>query len=152
MSADATGTTDENVLTITDELSIPRSELTFRATRSGGPGGQHVNTSATKVELTWDAAGSPSLTEEQRGRILEKLNTRLDGEGVLRLVEGGSRSQHQNREAVTERFQELLRQALHVPKVRKKTRPPRAAREQRLQAKKRRSEIKRLRGPVEPGE
>ncbi len=108
-----------------------------------------MNTSATRVELTWNVAGSPGLTEEQRGRILEKLANRIDGEGVLRLVEGGSRSQHQNREAVTERLQELLRQALHVPKPRRKTKPTRASRERRLQAKKRRSEIKRLRGPVD---
>ncbi len=144
--------TDESVLPINDSLWLPRGELDFRATRSGGPGGQHVNTSSTRVELTWNVAGSPSLTEEQRSRILEKLANRIDGEGVLRLTEGGSRSQHQNREAVTERLQELLRQALHVPKVRKKTRPPRAAREQRLQAKKRRSETKRMRGPVDPSE
>ncbi len=144
--------TDDALLPITEILVIPRSELTYRATRSGGPGGQHVNTSATKVELTWDAASSPSLNEEQRSRILEKLATRLDGEGVLRLVEGGSRSQHQNREAVTARFQELLRHALHVPKPRKKTRPPRAAREARLQAKRRRSEVKKLRGRVDSTE
>ncbi len=141
--------TDESVLPIDDSLWIPRSELDFRATRSGGPGGQHVNTSATRVELTWNVAGSPGLTEEQRSRILKKLANRIDGEGIIRLVEGGSRSQHQNREAVIERLQELVRQALHVPKPRKKTKPTRASRERRLQAKKRRSETKRLRGPVD---
>lgn len=144
--------TDESVLPINDSLWLPRNELDFRATRSGGPGGQHVNTSSTKVELTWNVAGSPGLTEEQRSRVLEKLANRIDSEGVLRLTEGGSRSQHRNREAVTERLQELLREALHVPKPRRKTKPTRASREQRLQAKKRRSEVKRMRGPVDPAE
>ncbi len=141
--------TDETVLPITDELVIPRGELTFRATRSGGPGGQHVNTSATRIELTWDAGASPSLSEEQRQRILDKLANRIDSEGVLRLTESGSRSQHQNKETVTARFQELVRHALHIPRPRKKTRPTRASRERRLQAKKRRSETKRRRGRVD---
>ena len=142
----------ESVLPVTDDLWIPRAELTFRATRSGGPGGQHVNTSSTRVELAWDVEGTPSLTDEQRARVLRKLANRINAEGVLLLTEGGSRSQHQNKEAVTVRFQELLRQALHVPKPRKKTRPTRASRERIRKAKKRRSEVKRLRGPVDPSE
>lgn len=136
------------VLEVTGDLWVPRAELTYRATRSGGPGGQHVNTSSTRVELAWNVAGSPSLTEAQRARILDKLGNRINSEGELLLTEGGSRSQHQNKEAVTERFVELVREALFVPKPRRKTKPPRAAREQRLQSKKRRSEVKRLRGPV----
>ncbi|HEX8694898.1 MAG TPA: alternative ribosome rescue aminoacyl-tRNA hydrolase ArfB [Longimicrobium sp.] len=137
--------TDEGVLAINDSLWVPRAELTYRATRSGGPGGQHVNTSSTRVELAWDVEGSPSLTEEQRARIREKLANRINSEGVLLLAASEHRSQHQNREAVTERFAELVRQALVVPKARKKTRPSKAAREARLHAKKRRSEVKRLR-------
>lgn len=136
------------VLEVTGDLWVPRAELTYRATRSGGPGGQHVNTSSTRVELAWNVAGSPSLTEVQRARILDKLGNRINSEGELLLTEGGSRSQHQNKEAVTDRFVELVREALFVPKARRKTKPPRAAREQRLQSKKRRSEVKRLRGPV----
>jgi ribosome-associated protein len=143
---------EDAVLSINDDLWIPRAELTFRATRSGGPGGQHVNTSSTRVELAWDVAGTPSLTEEQRARVLDRLGNRINTEGVLLLTEGGSRSQHQNKEAVTERFSALVAEALHVPKPRKKTKPSRAAREKRLQAKKRRSETKRLRGPIRPGE
>jgi len=135
-------------LPITDDLYLPRAELSYRASRAGGPGGQHVNTSSTRVELVWDVAGSPTLTEAQRALVLEKLANRISGEGVLLLAEGGSRSQHQNKEAVTERLQELLREALHVPKPRKKTRPTRAAREERLRDKKLRSETKRMRGPV----
>lgn len=140
--------TEAGLIAVTDDLWVPRAELDFRATRSGGPGGQHVNTSSTRVELTWDVAGSPSLTEEQRARIREKLANRIDGEGTLRLAASEHRSQHQNREAAVGRFVELVRAALHVPKARRKTRPPRASRERRLQSKKRRSETKRMRGPV----
>jgi ribosome-associated protein len=141
---------DPGVLAINDDLFVPLAELSFRASRAGGPGGQHVNTSSTRVELVWDVGSSPSLGEEQRARILEKLANRISGEGLLLLAEGGSRSQHRNKEAVTERFAELLREALHVPKRRKRTRPPRASREERLRSKKRRSEVKRLRGRIEP--
>ncbi|MFL5538644.1 MAG: alternative ribosome rescue aminoacyl-tRNA hydrolase ArfB [Longimicrobiaceae bacterium] len=132
-----------------DALWIPRAELTYRATRSGGPGGQHVNTSSTRVELAWDVAGSPSLTDAQRALIREKLANRISGEGVLQLSASEHRSQHQNREAVTERFVELVRQALVVPKKRKKTRPSKAAREARLHAKRHRSELKRHRRSLE---
>ena len=131
---------------INDELSIPRVELEFRATRSGGPGGQHVNTSSTRIELTWNVAASPSLSDAQRARILEKLGTRIDGEGVLRLTASTSRSQYQNREEVTERFAQIVAQALRIPKPRKKTKPSKAAKEARLKSKKRRSETKRQRG------
>jgi ribosome-associated protein len=135
---------------INDELSIPLAELGFRASRSGGPGGQHVNTSSTRVELMWNVEGSPSLTEEQRARLLEKLGNRISGEGLLLLAASGSRSQHRNREEVTERFAEILAAALHVPKKRRKTRPGRAAREARLESKKRRARTKKMRRPVRP--
>ncbi len=138
----------DDVLTITDNVFIPTAELTFRASRSGGPGGQHVNTSSTRVELAWDVGSTPNLTEDQRARVLDKLGNRINSEGVLLLTEGGSRSQHKNKEAVTARFQELVAEALHVPKPRKRTRPPRASRERRIRAKKHRAEIKRLRGSV----
>ena len=129
-------------------MSVPRAELSFRASRSGGPGGQHVNTSSTRVELLWNVAGTASLCEDQRARVMEKLANRINAEGELLLAESGSRSQQQNREAVTERFTEILAGALHVPKPRRRTKPPKAERERRLQEKKRRSEVKRLRGPV----
>jgi ribosome-associated protein len=142
---------DENaLLNVDDVLFLPRSELTFRASRAGGPGGQHVNTSSTRVELVWNVAESPSPTDAQRARIQEKLANRINAAGELLLAEGGSRSQHQNREAVVDRLRELLSEALHVPKPRKKTRPPRASREKRLQSKRRRSEIKKMRGPIQP--
>lgn len=139
---------EDGFIQVGDDLFVAKSELTFRASRSGGPGGQHVNTSSTRVELVWDVAGSPSLDERQRQRLLKKLATRLTGEGVLQLADASTRSQHRNREAVTERFREIVAEALIVPKPRKKTRPPKAAKERRLRAKKHRSEVKRLRGPV----
>jgi ribosome-associated protein len=139
---------DLAVLRVSDSVAVPRAELSFRASRSGGPGGQHVNTSSTRVELIWSVASTPSLSEEQRTRVMEKLANRINAEGELLLAESGSRSQLQNREAVIERFVEILAGALHVPPRRKKTRPPKAERERRLQAKKRRSEVKRLRGRV----
>ncbi|CAN5626971.1 alternative ribosome rescue aminoacyl-tRNA hydrolase ArfB [soil metagenome] len=141
---------NDTVLTVNDDLFIPRAELSYRASRSGGPGGQHVNTSSTRVELVWNVVDSPSLTDAQKSRIQEKLANRINAAGELLIAEGGSRSQHQNREAVTDRLCELLEEALHVPKPRRKTRPPRASREKRLQSKKRRSEIKKMRGPVRP--
>lgn len=139
---------EPSLIEVRGDVWIPRAELAFRASRSGGPGGQHVNTSSTRVELTWDVAGTPSLTEAQRARVLAKLANRIDSDGVLHLAEGGSRSQHRNKEALVERLRELLAAALHVPRPRRKTKPPRASRERRLQAKKRRSEIKRGRGSV----
>jgi ribosome-associated protein len=133
---------------VNDELVIPAGELVYRASRSGGPGGQHVNTSSTRVELVWDVRGSAALTDPQRERILEKLASRVTAEGALILASSTTRSQHRNREDVTERLAELLRQALHVPRPRRKTRPPKASREARLRQKKMRSERKRLRGKV----
>jgi ribosome-associated protein len=138
---------DDDVV-VNSEVTIPRSELTYRATRAGGPGGQHVNTSSTKVELSWDVNGSPSITDEQRARIAEKLATRIAEDGVLRLTSAGSRSQHQNKEDVTKRFGKMIAQALHKPKPRRKTKPSRASKEARLKSKKKRSETKSRRGPV----
>ncbi|MBC8447543.1 MAG: aminoacyl-tRNA hydrolase [Chloroflexi bacterium] len=133
---------------ITDQLGIPLSELEFRFSRSGGPGGQHVNRSATRVELLFDVAGSPSLSEEQRQRVLTRLAGRMDSEGILRVVAESERSQFRNRQEAVERFQALLRQALHVPKRRRRTKVPRWAKERRLATKQRRSEVKRYRGRV----
>jgi len=137
---------DAGLIAVNDSLWIPRAELTYRATRSGGPGGQHVNTSSTRVELAWDVAASPSLTEGQRERIREKLTNRINGEGTLLLAASDHRSQLQNKEAVTARFAELVREALVVPKARRKTRVPRSSQEARLRAKKHRSDVKKMRG------
>lgn len=139
----------DKVLRITDKVVISLTELRFRFSRSGGPGGQHVNRTETQVELLFDVAGSASLTDYQKSRILDKLKGYIDKQGVLHLVSGSTRSQSQNRTEVIERFRELLAWALRPGKRRKPTRPSRAARERRLAAKKRRSEKKRQREPPE---
>jgi ribosome-associated protein len=138
---------DPSHLIVSPALTLPLSELEYRASRSSGPGGQHVNTSSTRIEVWWDVAGSSALSEEQRARLLARLGRRLDSSGRLRLVSSGSRSQLRNREEVTERLRELVAVALRVPKPRKRTRPPRAAKAARLEAKRRRSAIKRERRP-----
>ena len=138
---------DPSHLVVSPTLRLPLGELEYRASRSGGPGGQHVNTSSTRVEVWWDVAGSPALSEEQRTRLLARLATRLDSAGRLRLVSSGSRSQLRNREEVTERLRELVAAALKVPKARKRTRPSRAAKAARLEAKRRRAATKRERRP-----
>lgn len=136
---------DPAYLAVTPELRIPLAELEYRASRSGGPGGQHVNTSSTRIEVWWDVAGSPSLSEEQRGLLLKRLERRLDSSGRLRLVSAGSRSQLRNREDVTSRLREIIADALKVPKKRKPTRPTRAAKAARLEGKRHRASIKRER-------
>lgn len=135
----------ESALVVDARLSIPRSELTYRASRSGGPGGQHVNTSSTRIELLWDFARSRVLDETSRARITEKLASRIDAEGNVRVVASDRRSQQQNREAAETRLAELIRRALVVPKPRKKTNPPRAAKEKRLAEKRQRAERKERR-------
>jgi ribosome-associated protein len=139
---------DDRHLEVSPALRLPLAELEYRASRAGGPGGQHVNTSSTRIEVWWDVAGSPSLSEAQRARLLERLASRLDAAGRLRLVAAGSRSQLRNREEVTERLRTVVAAGLDEPKPRKRTRPPRAAKAARLEAKRRRSALKRdRRGP-----
>lgn len=138
---------DDSLVPITNSLAIPAAELQFRFSRSSGPGGQHVNRSATQVELLFDVAHSPSLSEEQRLRILSGLATRIDRAGVLHITASSSRSQLQNRQQAVHRFQTLLRRALHVPRTRRPTRPGAAARERRLEAKRQRSQVKARRRP-----
>ena len=106
-----------------------------------------MNTSSTRVEVWWDIAASPSLTEDQRARLLSQLATRLDGAGRLRLVSSGTRSQLRNREDVTERLQQVVASALVVARPRRRTKPTRAAKRARVEAKRRRSAVKRDRRP-----
>jgi len=134
-------------LTIDEHVTIPASELAYRASRAGGPGGQHVNTSSTRVEVTWNIRESSALTEALRQRLLRRLASRLDTEGNLRLTSARTRSQARNREDVTERLRALIAKALVPPKPRKRTKPPRASKEKRLQQKKKRAETKALRRP-----
>ena len=117
----------------------------LRASRSSGPGGQHVNTSSTRVELTWNIAASPSLSPEQRERLLAKLAPRLDGGGTLRVVAQSERSQLRNRDEAVTRFAAIVAQALVVPKTRRPTRPTKAAKRERLDEKRKRGALKKER-------
>jgi ribosome-associated protein len=137
----------EGVLQLSEALAIPRTELVYRASRAGGAGGQHVNTSSTRIELLWNVRASQALDESQRARIEAKLASRLDGEGWLRIVSSARRSQGQNREAAEERLAALIVAALVVPKRRKATKPSRGAKEARLAEKKKRGDTKRQRRP-----
>jgi ribosome-associated protein len=130
---------DDETVHVTHSLAIPASELAWRFTASGGPGGQHANTANTKVELRFDIAASPSLGQRQRERLLAHFGPEL------RVVASGSRSQGRNRAEARERLAELLASALHVERARVKTRPRKAAVERRLDAKHRRSAVKRER-------
>ena len=134
------------------DFQIPDAELSFRATRSSGPGGQHVNQTSTRVEVRWQVTTSPSLTEAQRERLLEKLSTRIDSRGYIRVVAEERRSQLRNREAAVSRLNELVQAALKKPKPRKKTKPPASAHRKRLDEKRQRSIQKQQRKPVERDE
>lgn len=136
------------LLRIDDQVSIPLAELRFRYARSSGPGGQHVQRTETKVELLFDVANSPSLDEDQRLRLLDRLGSRIDNEGVLHLTSQAGRSQLENRKDVVERFRHLLAAALKPRKKRRATRPSARARARRMEAKRRRSRIKQLRRKV----
>ena len=132
-------------LQVTPEVAIPRAELQFRASRAGGAGGQHVNTSSTRIELLWDLAGSTAVTDDQKDRLRSKLSGRLDSEGKVRVVASDRRSQQQNRQSAESRLVDLVRRALVIPKKRRPTKPTRASKEKRLTDKKRRGERKRNR-------
>ena len=133
------------MIRITDSLSIPETEITFTASRSGGPGGQNVNKVSSRVTLLFDVAASRSLSEEQRRRILTRLATRINQDGVLRIVSQRTRSQDLNRADALERFSDLLRRALTMARRRVKTAVPAAVRERRLEEKKKRTRIKQSR-------
>lgn len=118
------------------------TELEFKAVRSSGPGGQHANKTATKVELSWHVEDSRGLSEAEKSRIQRKLANRINREGFLKMSSEDSRSQHSNREIVIQNFLDLLKSALKKQKPRKKTKPSRASKLKRLHSKKKRSEIK----------
>ena len=135
----------EGGLEVTPAVAIPRTELVYRASRAGGAGGQHVNTSSTRIELLWNVGTSAALDDATRERVAAKLASRTDGEGWVRVVSSERRSQLQNREAAELRLASLIRAALVVRKRRKPTAPSRGAREARLAEKKKRGETKRQR-------
>jgi ribosome-associated protein len=138
------------MLQINEQISLPESELSYRTTRSSGPGGQNVNKVETRVTVLFDVGASPWLTEEQAARIRQRLSTRIDKRGVLRVVSQKHRTQGANREIARERLASLLAEALEPERSRKPTRKPAAAKRRRLESKRRRSETKRLRKtPIE---
>ncbi len=140
-----------DVLDVGAARPLPASELEFRFSRAGGPGGQHVNTSSTRVELLFDLAGSPTLSDDERERAMRRLRSRLDAEGRLRVVAQDERSQLRNRALATRRFAELMRRALAPPAPpRRPTRPTAASTDRRIAAKRRAGERKRLRRPPDP--
>ena len=141
--SDSPVTAARNLLAVNESLSIPRTELDVRVSRSSGAGGQHVNKTSSRVEIFWNIVGSRAVSEEQRTRLREKLASKLTTEGSIRVVASDMRSQSRNRELAEERLADLVRRALVVPRKRRATKPTRAAKEARLDSKKRHSTKKR---------
>lgn len=133
------------LLRVTRSCLIPLSELEWRFTPSGGPGGQHANRSNTRAEVRFDIEASPSLSEAHRGRLLERIGP------LLRVVADDERSQLRNRELALERLRGRLAEALRIERTRRPTAPTRASTRRRLESKKRRSDVKRLRRPPAGG-
>lgn len=133
-------------LIINDRYTLPGGELWFTASRSGGPGGQHANKTSSRVTLYWRPGQSTMFDEATRERVLRKLATRIDTDGVLQVNVDDHRSQFQNREIARERLAELVREALKRPRPRHATRPTRGAVERRIGEKKKRGEVKSGRG------
>lgn len=131
---------------INPSLTIPDSELELKTSRSAGPGGQNVNKLETRVTVRFDVAGSPSLGDEERERIRERLGTRITKAGVLQVSSQRHRTQAANREAAVARLAELLAGALEPEAERKPTRVPKATKRRRLEAKRRRGRLKERRG------
>jgi ribosome-associated protein len=132
-----------NELVVNDSLAIPRSELATKATRSSGAGGQHVNKTASRIEIMWNIKNSRALSEEQRQLLADRLASRLSAEGSIRVVASEMRSQRQNRDRAEMRLADIIRRALTIRKKRKPTRRPRRADEARLASKKLHSKKKR---------
>ncbi|HCV43235.1 MAG TPA: aminoacyl-tRNA hydrolase [Bacteroidetes bacterium] len=139
----------EQNVRITTHLVVPASELRFRFSRSGGAGGQHVNKVSTRVELLFDVQNSPSLTDQQKRRILARLGSRVGDDGYLTITSQESRSQWRNRELAIERFVSLIARALRVIPPRIATKVTKASRERRLRKKSLDSRKKKGRGSVE---
>ncbi|MGD9548826.1 MAG: alternative ribosome rescue aminoacyl-tRNA hydrolase ArfB [Candidatus Krumholzibacteriia bacterium] len=133
-------------LIINNGVTIPGGELEITASRSSGPGGQHVNTSDTRIQVRWNVAESVALGEVQRRRVMSALASRLTNDGDLLVACDTHRSQRRNRDEALQRLAALVRQALVPPRPRKKTRPSAEARRKRLESKRKRSLIKQERG------
>ncbi len=135
------------MLRINDNLEIDESELDYEFARSSGPGGQNVNKVETKVTLKFVVADSSALTDDQKRRVSEGLANRITKDGVLRVTSQRHRTREANRHAAIGRFIELVDDALAVRTPRKKTRVSRAAKRRRIEGKKKRGQVKRLRKP-----
>jgi len=121
---------------VDSSLTIPYSDLDVRASRSSGAGGQHVNKTSSRIEITWNVRESKAISEDQRETLLNRLESRLSTDGSIRVVSSETRSQLRNRERAEARLAELIRRALTIRKKRKPTRRPRSADEARLASKK----------------
>lgn len=126
---------------------IPGRELEERAARASGPGGQGVNTTSSAVELRWAFADSEALTDAEKQRVRDNLGTRITDDGTFIVRASEHRSQFRNRAAARDRLAEMVRTAIQPPKRRKRTKPSRAAKRRRLESKRHRGEVKRLRKP-----
>jgi ribosome-associated protein len=133
-------------LVVQRSVVIPATELQMTATRSGGPGGQHVNKVSSRITLRWAPGDSAALSEPQRERLLARLASRLTKEGELIVHVDSSRSQSANREEARQRLADVVREALKVPRRRRKTKPTKGSQRRRIEAKKQRGATKRLRG------
>jgi len=133
------------MIEIKDGIVIRESELVYKVSRSGGPGGQNVNKVNTRVTLLFDVTNCGSFSDVQKQQILTRLAGRADKTGVIRVVSQKFRTQQVNRQAARERLQQLLIEALETPPARKKTGIPFSAKERRLEKKKHRGQLKRQR-------
>lgn len=138
-------------LRVSSGLTIPESELSWRFSRSSGPGGQGVNTADSRVELLWDAGASTALSPAQRARLFDRLSGRLVN-GVLTIAASEHRAQLRNRDAARERLAALVGEAIRPPAApRRATKPSRGSKERRLSAKHRRTDVKKMRKPPRDG-
>lgn len=133
-------------LYIKNGVIIPHQELEITASRAGGPGGQHVNKSSTRITVRWNVKETTALDDEQKKRVLKNLQAELTTEGDIILSSGASRSQQQNKKEALERLVYKVRAALHIPKKRMKTKLSLAKKETRFQEKKRWGALKKMRG------